>query len=51
MGDAEILEQPVKTAGAVVEEESVLVQEPRRSGRMRKTNVKYNPDIWNLASD
>jgi hypothetical protein len=51
MGDAaEMLEQPVETAGAVVEERAP-VQEPRRSGRARKTNMKYNPEIWDLERD
>ena len=46
----EILEQPVEAAGSVVEERAP-VQEPRRSGRVRKTNVNYNPDTWDLARD
>ena len=47
---AEMLEQPVETAGAVVEERAT-VQEPRRSGRARRMNMKYNPDIYDLARD
>ena len=47
---AEILEQPVEIAGDVVEERAP-VQEPRRSGRARKTNMKYNPDVWDLERD
>ena len=47
---AERLELPVETAGAVVEDRAP-VQEPRRSGRVKKTNVKYDPDIWDLARD
>ena len=46
----EILEQPVEAAGPVVEERA-SVQEPRRSGRIRKTNVNYNPDTWDLARE
>ena len=53
-GDAaEMVEQlvePMETAGAVVED-SAPVQEPRRSGRVTKTNVKYSPDTWDLARD
>ena len=28
-----------------------VVQETRRSGRVRKTNMKYDPDIWDLDRD
>ena len=41
---------PVETARAVVEDRS-SVQEPRRSGRAKKTNVKYDPDTWDLTRD
>ena len=47
---AERLEQPAETAGAVVEDRAPI-QEPRRSGRVKKTNVKYDPDTWDLARD
>ena len=46
----EMLEQPGEAAGYVGEERAP-VQEPRRSGRVRKTNVSYNPDTWDLARD
>ena len=37
-------------AGAVGEE-LVPTQEPRRSGRERKTNVKYDSETWDLGRD
>ena len=43
---AEVLEQPVEVAEAV--EEGAPGQEVRRSGRVRRANVKYNPDTWDL---
>ena len=46
----EILERPVEAAGPLVEERA-SVQEPRRLGRIRKTNVNYNPDTWDLARE
>ena len=50
---AEMLEQPVEpveTARAVVEDRSP-VQEPRRSARVKKPNVKYDLDTWDLTRD
>ena len=49
METAEPWEQPGDTTGAV--EEGTPVQEVRRSGRVRRTNVKYDPDTWDLARD
>ena len=53
-GDAaEMLEQPVEpveTARAVVEDRSP-VREPRRSARVKKPNVKYDLDTWDLTRD
>ena len=42
--------QHEEPAGAVVEK-LVPTQEPRRSGRERKTNVKYDSETWDLGRD
>ena len=46
----EVMEPQVETAGAVVEEQAPM-QEARRSGRVRKTNVKYDSETWDLNRD
>ena len=46
----EVREQQEEPAGAVVEE-LIPSQEPRRSGRERKTNVKYDSEAWDLDRD
>ena len=56
-GDAHFVRQaqakegtPVKVPGKGGGERAP-VQEPRRSGRVRKVNVSYNPDTWDSARD
>ena len=44
----DVAEQPVETVCAEPEEVAPT-QEPRRSGRVRKTNVKYDEDTWDLS--
>ena len=46
----EVREQQDEPAGAVGEEQ-IPREEPRRSGRERKTNVKYDSKTWDLARD
>ena len=46
----EVMEPQVETAGAVVEEQAPM-QEARRLGRVRKTNVKYDSETWDLNRD
>ena len=46
----EVMEPQVETAGAVVEEQAPM-QEASRSGRVRKTNVKYDSETWDLNRD
>ena len=46
----EVLEQPVEAVRAEPEE-GATAQEPRRTGRVRRTNVKYDKDIWDLSQE
>ena len=46
----EVMEQQEESAGAVGEEQ-IPSEEPRRSGRERKTNVKYDSETWDLDRD
>ena len=47
----QVEEEQTMQEQVVQEQTTQVVQETRRSGRVRKTNTMYDPDVWDLDRD